>query len=793
MADAYLALLRQSMRSLARAPAYTTTIVALLALGTCLSAASYPIVEAVLFRGLPYRAPDELHLPLGLRSLSVREGRLWEAEAPLPVGMYQNPFELGAIRAEGPIRVTAAFVGPRFLEVLGVTPLVGGLSEDDFRSPSDPRAALISHSLWVHEFGGTPTIIGAPLDIKGSRDSRLTPLPELRVAGVLPKGFVFPAGAGKVDVLLPLSGAPAQELDPSWGRATLLIRVPPGVSLDAAGQRLGAVARAWGQLREEAPGKDVIRLQEVRAVLLPGSDKPAAAALGISALLWLLAAVSAAGVMAARNQSRFAELRLRRWLGARSADLAKLSLAEALPLAILGAALGVAAAPVLLRLALQTLPPGVITASEPDLGVRTILYTAAGTSVVVLIMGLGGLLGGGRGGALPGTSRRPGVTRRKIRTAVGCQIALSLTLVLGGVLMVQTWYNTWRVDGAFKLDDVFLVEVDLRRVVPTERPALLRILVDHVRRAGGIGAVGTFHTFFLTPTGAMGVGGFVRPAGALPGSEHVMSYSGPVFETLSIKPIVGRVPTDAEIGRGPGMIVVSEGAAARLWPDEQAVGKTLTSRQGIHTVVGVVEDRRYRGLRQASPGVIYMPASESMFDRPTLVVRAIGGLDKSMASATRAIASASTATEIVRVETIAQAVGRSIAMRSFQAWFFGAVAGSSTLIASIGIAGLVAIGVAARRKEIAIRCALGADTLGMTVSFVREYVPQVISGVLAGLLVSYWAVQAIDSLVLGSAYDLRWWAVSIVTVLAAGAAGLLVPTIRAAGIDPAPVLKMVDE
>jgi predicted permease len=789
--------LRQALRSLRRTPWYSLTVIGVIALSMALSTTTFAVVDGVLFKPLPYPRSDELFLASGhATALSRRDVR--ESAAAVPeaqIAAYQGTYEMGAVGELRPTVVRAAGVGREFFDVLGVRPDIGGFQPADFEPNGVETRVLISHRMWVQQFGRAPDVLGQRLLVAGAVNHLAEPFARLVVAGVLGVDFVYPSNRTTPDVIVPIAVAPGDDADRNTSAASVILRLPPAVERAPVEARLTATASAQGLMKasdEFVPTK--ITLRPLSDVLVLYQRQNLRTIFIASAALIFLACVNVAGLTIARGRDRQRHVALRTALGATRWDLLRLVLAEVAPLLLAGTLLGLWLAPLLLQVVVQLIPASVALLAVPSVDARVIAFSAVACAMAIAIVGIAQrrvaavdlTQAMGRGQSVTGPRGRVGAV------VVAVQVAVSLVMVIGGAFLVSSLFRIWQQDPGVDVERVAFVEVDLTAVPPPDRGARLNDIRTLIERLPGVEAVGFVNWWFMHDHGGWPSPQIRRPAGASKGLEYWLPYSGTFFEVMGLRPIGGRLPTPAEVAARAPLLVVSERAARSLWPDRSALGQEIIGSRGgsMGTVIGVVPEAKYSGLDRPSPGFIYRPGSAS-WAQPAVMMRTRATPSETLGQAVTALRAAAPDVPVLRALTLEEAFGGVIRLRTLYAWLFGGFAVAALVIVGVGMLGLVAMSTARRTREIGIRYALGAHRTSIVRMLLREQVVAVGAGVLTGGVVAAWAVRFVKSyLYQFTIYDSRIWAAAIAILLATAALGTLIPARRASRTDPVQALRV---
>ena len=810
--------LRHAPRALRRAPWYAAAVIVVLTLGIALATTVFAVVDGVLFKPLPYPHSNELvSLQAGFRAVSgpsaqrpfvsASDAAAWREALPdLRITIFRTSSSARFEETnDAPFGV--AEVEPHFFDVIGVRPLMGGFSADHFDESSNVGATMISYELWQTRFGSAA-------DIVGRRVARGTA--SMEIVGVLPPGFVFPARQ-HAQVLMPLKLSAMERTNPRQRAFEAIARIPAGATPETTRERLEAamttVGRSFPSLPELPPGRRYANPQLLGpfdlAVVRPLDEwlsaRPRALFLAVfaaAAALVLLGCVNVSGLMAARSLDRQREIDLRRALGARAQDIASLVLTEAGILAAAGTLLGLALAYPALRIVEGLLPGNLTLLKTPAIDWRVAVFAA-----LVLVLCVAGIsVWPIRRGLRAMETTRLSVASRNVPrfrssgrfVVVSAQIAIGLALTLGGALLVGSLVQLYQEDIGFDARDVFAVEVRIPASASATTPGAEMILMRILRGARsmpGITAAGVTDAPLLMNT-MWADDAWKVPAGAGPtGYINVHGITSGFFDVVRPRLLAGRLPSDSELDAGQRVVVVSASIAKAFWPDRPAVGQFLESTVndgGQFLVVGVVADARFTGWDEGRFRQIYAPLttlhrgsrSPNLLMRtstPGAVLAALQPLLRAEGPDVRAI----------RAMPLTTMLAETVRARRFQSWLFGSFAAAALVIVGVGVLGLMAMTVARRTREIGVRMALGATKDGIARLLVREQFGPVVSGVIAGSLVSAWAARFLQSYLYGLApYDTRVWGLAIALVVGTAMAGTLIPARRAWRVDPATVLRV---
>jgi predicted permease len=825
--------IRYSLRALRRSPAYTLTVVAVVALGMTLATTVFAVVDGVLFRPLPYPAADRLvAIEPGFTNLpapaaTAANSRPVSSVSPLDLANWRKAapdIAITAFRAQGwgglgegvnEPAYGGALVEANFFDTIGVQPLIGGFTPADFDREDRVRPVIISHELWQTRFRGMPDVIGQ----RFIGDPTAAVSWGFRVVGVMPPGFLFPSSRLAVSMIGPFVPDRAKLFDPTLrSLPEVIARVPARMSAETLAERLAAGTRAtaaafpvrgpkpanWSERGWAMQGPyDRVNVSPLSS-RLGRQERPLFAAIFTAAIILLaLGGLNVSGLMTARGLDRARELALRRALGASAAAVARLVFVEAmLPIAI-GSIAGLALAVPLLRVGARLLPEELVllrTQSTVGIDFRVVLFVLGSAAVLATLSAVWpirraltptpALAEGGRGG-----TRSRSFGRAVI---VVSQVAGALVLTLGGGLLVTSILAVYshrppiRTDGVVAMGMTMVGPgVTMGKLAP-ERTPRINAMLEAIRRVPGVTDVGLTDAQTLVGGGEMSW--FMPPPQA--GNARLVVGTHAVtphfYRVLDPQLVMGRLPNDAELGSDAPVIVVSERVARAYWPNESPLGQTLIDQQTRtpFAVVGVVRDVRWNSW-DTELASIYGPYTRlSRFPFPTVFIQTSMSASQTLALVTPAIAAADPLISVDRAGTLNDFFKDSVRQRRFQSWLFGSFAFAALVIVGSGILGLIAMSTARRTREMGIRLALGSTREGLVRLLLREQLRSVAAGVVIGSAVSIWAVRFVQTYLYEvTPYDLRVWSIAIFVIVATTVIGTLVPSLRASRTDPVDALR----
>ncbi len=789
---------RYAARVLRRNPGSTVAAVLTFALGIGATTAIVSLVYGILFRPLPYAAPDRLvvvwerNIPKNRNDnvVSLDNFEAWRGRAASFASMAAIvPTSITLSGGDAPERLVGADVTAAYFRTLGVSPALGR----DFTDADtiDGLAVILSDGLWRRRFNADPAVIGRSVTMSAK---------SYTIAGVMPPGFDPPqlGWLGSQDLWFPLVASPQTR---AWGRFLIVIgRLAPGVPLERARAEMAAVAatRARESASNEGWSASVVPLADeivgdVRAPLL--------VLLGAVGLLLLMAVANVATLTLSGMARRAQELAVRRAIGATDRRVFRQLFTQNALLGVLGAIAGTIVAVPGVQVLVTLLPPdiprpGSVAVDPPVLLVSTGIAVAA----TLFFGSLSAFRGrrAARAASLSGDVRTGRTTTQAGSGAlIAVEIALAGALGLMAMLTARSFAELSRVDLGFRPDGVVVGRVALpgTYATPDSQRVFYERLVEQVRALPGVTAVGIVSA---RPFSGMGPATTVRdatraadPDGRDPVAD-VRLLGGGALEALGV-PLERGTTFGAGDVAGPARALVSATLARALWPDRDPVGRTLAIAMygGLTArVAGVVHDVRLFDARTPPRALVYLPAGRFPDGVSDLAVRVAGNPAAIVPSLRAALAAMDPSLPLYAVAEVTTLVNRAKARDRLTMWLLAGFAIVALLLAGVGVFGVFAGEVAARRKEIGIRLALGARESGIVLLLLGRSARHVGAGLAAGAIIALLAGRGMQSVLFGvTAADPLSFAVVglLVTALATGAT--LVPAWRALRQAPLATLR----
>jgi predicted permease len=797
---------------LRQAPGFTLATVLTFAVAIGSNSAIFSAVNTVLLRPLPVTAPERLAVlwqtdqgGQAVVELTHRHRREWmESSSTFTHAALMGSHNWSAVlegRGE-PARVWFSGVSGTFFDTLGVAPLLGRTFRLEDDMPNGPAVAVLNHGAWARRFGSDPRVVGSRIMLDGSA---------VEIVGVMPPGVDFPRGAElwvPIEPLLATGTPPDRRALDTLGVFYVVGRLRPGLPMtsvraevDATEARLDAAIPGrlkWGTTSVVTPFIDHVY----------GPVRPALRVLWAAVVvLLLIACTNVSGLLLTRVARKRNELSVRLALGASRFAISRLWLTEILVIASIGGVLGVAIAYWLARGIVSLAPDDLPRVAEITVDAPVALFTLGVVVVVALISGIVPLVHAGRAsvsGTLAASRATEGLSALRARsTLLVVQIGLSIVLMVAAGLVLRSFRALTHADLGFVARSVLSATVQPRGISQPPND-WFDLFLRRVRTLPGVEAAGAV---YLRPLmlGPIGQGVRVRLEGqpetreaaeANPTLNHQIASAG-YFETMKIPLRAGRFFTGRDTREADRVAIVSESTAKQLWPGQDAIGKRISMSsftpggppQMWRTVVGVVSDVRYRGLQEVQLD-IYDAALQTGRPADNIVVRTSGD-PRGVTSSIRSIARDLDASAIVDdLTTLDAVVARAEAPWRLTMWLFVLFAGLAFGLSALGLFALVALDVAQRQREFAIRSALGASRWAILRGVLARAGWRVAAGAALGVTIALGAGRAMRGLLYGVApADGLTYLVALMLLFIAAAIAALLPARRAGRIEPQTLLR----
>ncbi|MGH7636695.1 MAG: ADOP family duplicated permease, partial [Gemmatimonadaceae bacterium] len=783
--------------------------------------ALFGIVDRVMFRAPAYIVDaDRVHRPfVRYRSAAERRvDRVLEYTRYQDLTRWTSSFDRTAVMAyrrmpvgsgEGTREMPVVAVSASLFGFFAAPPVIGHyFVESDDQLPTGRPVAVLGHAFWQSRFGGHPDVVGQPLQV----DRTL-----YTIIGVAPEGFAAFSEEALPAVFVPVTTIGGARNDSyyrnyEWSWLEMFVHRKPGVSLEQANADLtAAYRRSWMAEHEitplpdiafAQPGAELAPLPLARTPDAGGDSRTLVWVMGVAGIVLLIACANVANLMLARALKRRREIGVRLALGVSRRRLAQQLLVETVLLGSLGGAFGLILAQwgarTLAALFLPGRPAGV--ASDP----RTLLFAIALTLCVAIATGLAPAFQSFRydlAGALRAGSRDVGYRRSRLRSGLLLfQGALCVMLLVGAGVFSRSLWHVRAMRLGYDVEPIVFAEVNLRGLRLTN--AELALLNDRVLAAaqaipGVTHATLTVSVPFWSNEGRrLFVTG--RDSVWKLGRFLLQAGSTDYFETMGTRILRGRDFTDADRENAERVVVVTEGMARVLWPDQDAIGKHIrigSDTADLTRVIGIAEDTRARLIAGDPEYWYYLPVPQyNEMDGPShpAVFARVAGGDAANAAETvrRAIQSVLPGAAYVNASPLGNLVSPTQRAWEFGATMFLGFGALALILAGLGLYSVIAYAVAQRTQELGVRIALGASIGALLRMIVGQGVAFGIAGILIGSVLALWAGRWLQPLLFEqSARDpVILLSVAAVLLLVAVIASI-VPAVRATRVDPTTALR----
>jgi predicted permease len=788
-----------ALRVILRDPAFALTVVAVLALGIGANAAIFSVVDALMLKPLPFHDPDRLvmlwedasatgfsrNTPAPGNYFSWKERNRTFADIAATRGASAN------LTVDGPPEfVLGRRVTANFFEVLGVQPLLGRTFTEEEDRRGEP-VALISYALWQGRYNADKEIIGKAITINGERRT---------IIGVMPKAFVF--RDREREFWTPIEFSPEQRTLRTSHFLNVVGRLKPGVSVETARKDIAAVSAS---LQKEFPvsndGLGAV-VEPLRSDILGNRREQLFVLIAAAVCVLLIACANVAGLLLLRAYNRRGELAVRASLGATGGRIVRQLVAEGTVLALVGATLGLLMAPAAIRVLADMVPAGMFPLDPSVMDARLITVTLAIALLTAIGFSLGPALHAARAPLIEGLQQagrsRMSNMRLSREVLVVCQIAIAVVLLVGTGLLLRTFANLRESELGFRPDHLLTLRTSLplaKYAEHSDRISFYERVVAGVRELPGVENAAYVST---PPFASIGnTSAFVVEGGRSTEPQDTLVRVGTVdyLKTIGAELIDGRLIDTRDQPNAPPVVVINETFARLHWPGRSAVGRRIAVNgpNQMITIVGVVRDVRERGFEPDAKPATYFPNTQvpgTTFVPEVMVVRASGDPYSLVPPIRRVVAAIDPEQPVSAVRMMEEVLDLSVVDRRQQATLLGIFAGIALVLAALGLYAVLAYGVAQRRREIAVRMAIGAYASSIVRTVAWEGQKLVLIGLAIGLAGAWAVSRAIGSLLRGVApSDPLTYGTAGVILWMVALLACAIPALRAARVSPSALLR----
>jgi predicted permease len=812
--------LRHGLRVLVSQPTFTAVAVASLALGVGANTAIFSVTNALLLRPLPYEDADRIAIlwqrspGLGVQQdwfstgqyLDIRMDNQVFGEVAATIGASFNLTGRGA-----PERIDGARVSASLFPLFGAKAAAGRVFTPDEDKPGRPPAVILSNGFWKRRFGSDPSVVGKSLTLNGTA---------FTIVGVMAADFVFnkeimPAvnGIQSVDLLLPLPLNETARTNRGGEDFNIFAKLKPGVTVEKAQADMNVLAaRMKRDYPQNYPPNGGLTISVVPLINQVVGDVRLAlyVLLGAVGLVLLIACGNVANLLLSRGAVRYKEMAIRAAVGASRERIVRQLLTEAILLAALGGLLGLTLTIGAVKALNLFGPANIPRLNEIGIDARVLAFTFAISLITGVVFGLVPALRASRldlndvlreGGRSGVGTRAFGLGHQRLRKLlIASEIALSLVLLIGAGLLVRSYERITSANPGFDARNVLSLRIALpgfKYKTPEAVIGFYKQLEDRIAALPGVQHVGSN---YLLPLSSVALGwepitveGYVPKAA---GEDLIIASSGYVspdyFRAMGIPLLKGRFFDDRDVRDAPDAAIVDDKLAERFWPGQDAIGKRM--RRGDsgpwRTVVGVVADTKQYEVDGEPPITAFYPNRQLGVGTRYLVIKTKADPRSLVAPITREVQALDAELPVYDVSTMEERLADSFARRRFSMFLLGVFAACASLLAAIGIYGVVSFWVSQRTRELGIRAALGARQHDIMQLVIGQAVVLVGVGIGAGLIAAFGLTRVMQRLLFGvSATDAVTFGLLAVVLGVVALVASYVPARRAAGVPPIVALR----
>ncbi|MEO6237099.1 MAG: ABC transporter permease [Vicinamibacterales bacterium] len=794
-----------AFRRLFKAPGFTFVAVVTLALGIGANSAIFSVVNGVLLKPLPYPEPDRL---VGVYHVTEGEKAMMSGPNFTDIARSASSLENTAavstaeviLTGQGePVRLDVAGVSASMFSVLRVKPLFGRTFNADENTPGRTNIVVLSHGLWKARFGGDPGVLGKRIALDGVNK---------QIVGVMPEGFSYPAAR---EAWLPIrydENFVSKQRGAWYLRG--IARLKPGVTAEQSAAEVETLGRNLARQypdSNEGLGMTTFPLHEA----MVGSIRSSVLVLlGAVGFVLLIACANVANLLLARAAARESEMAVRAALGAGRGRLVRQLLTESVILSLAGGGLGLLFGVWGVAFLTSLKPQGIPRLDAVSVDATVIFLTFAVAVLTGLLFGVVPALHATRG-ALSGSLKESGrgaVPNRggaRLRgTLVIVEMAMAVMLLAGAGLLMRSFMRLQSVDPGFDPAQTLSFELslpDARYEGDTRQIAFFDQLLPRLRALPGVRAAdavmalplsgSNFNISFLV------AGRPPVPPAQQPSMEIRVATPG-YFSELGIPLKRGRGFTEDDRSGTPPVVVLTESAAQRYFPNEEPLGKTIKLGWGRGPgkpkaggeIVGIVGDVKEAGLDEPDAPQLYLPYRQWPVQSMSVVLKTTRSPESLVAAVGQEVHAIDPNLPLANVGSLEKIISESISQPRFYMLLLGIFAAVALVLAAIGIFGVLSYAVSQRTREIGIRMALGAPGRTVVNLIVRQAMLLVISGVAAGTIAALLVSQTMTKMLFSvtPSDPVTFSAVAAVLVAVALLASYL-PARRATRVDPIVALR----
>jgi len=811
----FLSDLRRVFRSLYRARGFTVAVILTLALGIGANTAMFTLLRGTLLRALPNREGERL---VYLRQSAKGAGQdnvlfsvpeivdYRTASKSLSEIAEYSGLTFTMVNNDEPVHIQAGVISGNYFEVMGLSAVLGRLTNSRDDGPAAAPVAVLSHQFWMEKFGGDPTVIGKTVRINDMVST---------IIGVVQRAPHYPQ---RTDAFVNMVTSPHHlSATMKQGRTHRMTevfgRLAPNATVEQARSEIARIAttvRADHPEAYERASRYEIALSPLKVALNERASLTLWLLMGAAGFVLLIACANVANLTLMRGVGREREMLVRAALGAGSWRLRWLLMIENLTLALIGGALGVLVAFAGLKMLVafaQQLTPRADEIRVDGLVLTVILIISV---IAAIVLSFVPKVGGGAALAAPlaaaGRRTTAGRGRHRLQnTLVVTQLAVCMVLLTAAGLLVRTLSKLQSVETGVRAENVLTLEAPIEtQAIPTpEKLAMYERMRDRIAALPGVDVASVGSSVPLRQNLIVLE---VKAEGRSLGSGEATpratwkTADPDYFRAAGIPLLKGRAIASTDRRDGARVVVINKSFAERLFGNQDPIGRRIAWTGEVlkfipvsgdwRTVVGVVGDTRDAGLDTDPTPTVFQPFAQEEIFNAALVIRTKSNPSLLQPAVIRAIRELYPRQLIEKVETLEEVRDATVAPRRLNALFIASFGALAMVIAMVGIAGVLAFSVSSRTAEIGIRMSLGADAARVRRMVLSEGGALLIVGLAAGITGALVTSRLLRGLLFGVApHDPATLGAVALIIAAVGVAACWLPAARAARVDPAVALR----
>jgi len=811
----FLSDLRRVFRSLYRARGFTVAVILTLALGIGANTAMFTLLRGTLLRALPNREGERL---VYLRQSAKGAGQdnvlfsvpeivdYRTASKSLSEIAEYSGLTFTMVNNDEPVHIQAGVISGNYFEVMGLSAVLGRLTNSRDDGPAAAPVAVLSHQFWMEKFGGDPTVIGKTVRINDMVST---------IIGVVQRAPHYPQ---RTDAFVNMVTSPHHlSATMKQGRTHRMTevfgRLAPNATVEQARSEIARIAttvRADHPEAYERASRYEIALSPLKVALNERASLTLWLLMGAAGFVLLIACANVANLTLMRGVGREREMLVRAALGAGSWRLRWLLMIENLALALIGGALGVLVAFAGLKMLVafaQQLTP---RADEIRVDGLVLTLSLIISVIAAIVLSFVPKVGGGAALAAPlaaaGRRTTAGRGRHRLQnTLVVTQLAVCMVLLTAAGLLVRTLSKLQSVETGVRAENVLTLEAPIEtQAIPTsEKLAMYERMRDRIAALPGVDVASVGSNVPLrTNIFVLEVKAEGRPLGSGEATPRATwkTADPEYFRAAGIPLLKGRAIASTDRRDGARVVVINKSFAERLFGNQDPIGRRIAWTGEVlkfipvtgdwRTIVGVVGDTRDAGLDTDPTPTVFQPFAQEEIFNASLVIRTKSNPSLFQPAVIRAIRELYPRQLIEKVETLEEVRDATVAPRRLNALFIASFGALAMVIAMVGIAGVLAFSVSSRTAEIGIRMSLGADAARVRRMVLSEGGALLIVGLAAGITGALVTSRLLRGLLFGVApHDPATLGAVALIIAAVGVAACWMPAARAARVDPAVALR----